>query len=112
MTTSQKVLYVLNYVKAHNGRVEFNDPPFMRLVARLDKPVNSEYDVGLVLEYFDSTGCVDYALMMALNATTGAMGIAPQLWTGDRVPISSRQFAEKFEQIFGNHFLKIYLESL
>ena len=112
MTTSQKVLYVLNYVKAHNGRVEFDDRPYMRLVARLDEALSNEYDEELVLEYFDSTDRVDYALMIALNSTTGAMGVGQQLWTGNRLPISPRQFIEKFEQIFGNHFMKIYLENL
>ena len=112
MTTPEKILYVLDYVKAHDGRVEFDDPPFMRLVARSGKPLSDEYDVGLVLEYFDSTGCVDYALMIALNATTKAMAVRQQLWTGDRVPISLGQFVEKFEQIFDNHFLKTYWETL
>jgi hypothetical protein len=112
MTISEKLLYVVEYVKAHDGRVEFNDSPYMRLIARLDKSKSDEYDLRLVMEYFDSTGQIDYALIVELNEKTGAIAMGQQLWTGNRVPIAVRQFVERFEQMFQNHFLKVWLENL
>ncbi len=103
MKISEQVEYAFAYVKQHGGEVVFNHPPYMTLVAKLDESVDGSYE-GLILEYIDDSGQVDYALMIALNRNTKGFRTGQQLWTGQRVPISPSEFVESFQDIFHLHF--------